>query len=130
MRSILKTLVLVPVVLVAAVVATNTAMAEVTVKVPFTFSVAGKQCPAGIYTVQKDPLHGLVKLQSQDNSRIFNWVLGPGDSDNNSKIILKFDDFGANHQLRSLQYGSLTTATLDRKHSEREDSVMPMGEGR
>jgi hypothetical protein len=52
MGSILRNFVLAPAAMAAAALATNTAMAE-TLKVPFTFTVDGKDFPAGLYSVQR-----------------------------------------------------------------------------
>jgi hypothetical protein len=131
MRTILRNLVLAPVVLAAAAVASTSAMAEVTVKVPFNFTVAGKNCPAGTYSVNRDTLHGLVTLKGVDAARSFNWVLGPGDSSSSSsKVTLQFDELGQNHFLRAVKYGSLTTSRLDKNVKETAYEPAQLGEGR
>ncbi|WP_263359705.1 hypothetical protein [Acidicapsa ligni] len=131
MRSILRNLILAPVVMAAAVVATNTAKAEVTVKVPFNFKVDGKDCPAGIYTVNKDAFRGVVTLQNKDTARAFTWILGPGtDVQSSSKVVLKFDQAGEEHSLRSLQYGQLSTPPLDKQRKEADSVRVQTGHGR
>jgi len=131
MKSILKALVLAPVVLAAAAVTANTAMAEATLKVPFSFSVAGKECPAGLYTVEKGLSNSIVTLKSKDTSRSFNWVIGPGDGSKASSLAtLKFDQDGDSHSLMQVQYGSYQTGKLI-KHSHRTEFVSaPIGQGR
>ncbi|MGC1871791.1 MAG: hypothetical protein WA700_12595 [Acidobacteriaceae bacterium] len=99
----------------AAVLATNSAMAETTLNVPFSFMVAGKACPAGRYSVKEDPTASYVILTNQDSSRHFMWVIGPGSSDYEaSKVVLKFDLAGQSHLLRSVQIGPMTTPVLDK----------------
>jgi hypothetical protein len=127
MRISFKTLVLVPAVLAAAVVATNTASAEETLKVPFNFTVAGKACPAGTYKVDKNAANGVVTLRSVETSKSFSWLLRPGnDAPKDAKVVLKFDEVGLTRTLQSVQFGPLTTSRLDKKelnHSE----FAPMG---
>lgn len=131
MRSTLRTLVLAPVVLAAAALAANTAMAsEVHVNVPFTFSVAGKICPAGAYRVDEDRAHGLVTLQSADSSRSFTWILRPGDPAPNDKhVALRFDQQGHGYALRSVQFRSLITSRLDKAGSHSEHKTVNAIEG-
>jgi hypothetical protein len=130
MRSILGKMILAPVVMAAAALATNTAMAEaVTVKVPFSFTVAGKLCPAGLYTVQRDGVSHIVTLQSKNASRIFGWVVGPGAPDpTDTRIRLRFDEDGDSRALQSVQYGPLITRNLD-KHTHSEHAQVRIIEG-
>ena len=130
MRSIIRKVVLAPVLLAAAVVAVNTAKAEARLDVPFTFSVAGKMCPAGTYTVNRDPLHSIVTLKSKDAKKSFNFTLGPGDDAKPGSVILKFDEIEGSHALRTVQYNSLTTSRLDKRSGHIENISVPMGEGR
>jgi hypothetical protein len=98
----------------AAVLATNSAMADATLRVPFSFTVAGKTCPPGRYTVKGDRTESYVILTNEDSSRVFTWILHPGDPDYTAdKVVLQFDVTGQNHLLRSLQIGSKTTSILD-----------------
>ena len=53
MRSILHNLILVPAVAAAAALATTSASAETTLKIPFGFTVAGHYCPAGRYAIER-----------------------------------------------------------------------------
>jgi len=130
MRFTLRSLFLAPVVMAAAALATNTAMAETkTLKVPFSFTVAGKTCPAGYYSVQKDLTKGLVTLQSQDGKESFMWTLSPGDAEpNDTAVKLKFDEVGDAHFLREVQYGYLAASKLDEsKHSEHATAMRGQG---
>jgi hypothetical protein len=106
----------------AAALATNTAMAETLVKVPFSFTVAGKNCPAGLYSVQWESTHGsLVTLKSKEVPQSFTWVVGPGDpAPGDTAVVLRFDELGENHALRSVQYGSQITSRLDKKINQAE----------
>lgn len=116
MKSIFSKFVLAPAVLGAVALAATSAKAEVTVKVPFNFTAAGKICPAGYYTVRHDDNSGFVSLISKDSPQIFTWVVGPSIAPpDNRKISLKFDESGDNHLLRSVQYGAFITPRLDSK---------------
>jgi len=115
MRSILGKLILAPAILAAAAFAANSAMAESNVKVPFSFTAAGKVWPAGTYTIEKDMLAGTVTLKSAVSSESFTYLLGPGDPNpTDEHITLRFDSAGGTHALRSVQYGPQITAQLDR----------------
>jgi hypothetical protein len=116
MGSMLRNIILAPALVAAAAFAANTASAETRLKVPFSFNVNGKECPAGVYTVERDHLANLVTLKSQDAMQSFHWVLTPGEPEPNaSAVVLKFDEVGETHTLRSVQYGALVTARLDKK---------------
>jgi hypothetical protein len=105
----------------AAALATNSASAEATLKVPFNFTAAGKICPAGEYAVDRDLNTNLVTLRSKDASRHFRWILGPSSGDlSNSAVVLRFDEQGTGHSLRSIQYGATITSTVDKKDKHRE----------
>ena len=126
MRSILGKLFLAPVVLAAAAFTATTAKADATVKVPFNFTVAGKNCPAGYYTVKHDFVHNMVTLQSKEAPRTFSWFLNPADDiRTESKVTLRFNELGEGHSLQSVQYGSRITSRLDKKdrHSEHMQAV-------
>ena len=115
MRSILRNFVLAPAVMAAAALATNTAMAE-TVKVPFNFTVAGKNLPAGYYWVRREVSQNIVTLRSYETPQSFTWVLTPGDpAPTDTAVVLRFDVLGEAHALRSVQYGPLITLRLDKK---------------
>lgn len=114
----------------AALIATSTAAmvakpayADARVQVPFSFTVDGKQCPAGQYTVHGDASSNTVTLVGRDSSRIFSWIVTPANGDLKGKaVILRFDQTGSAHRLRSIQYGTQSTMRLDEKvrHSEEE----------
>jgi hypothetical protein len=131
MRTILRNLVLVPALVAAAAFATKTAQAEVTVKVPFSFTAAGKTCPAGFYSVYKDAARSMVTLRSKDATNSFTWVLIPENNDTgNSQVVLKFEADGPTHTLESVQFGHQTTFRLDRNSKTNESVPMQIGHGR
>jgi hypothetical protein len=130
MRSILNKLVLVPAVAAVAALASNAAMAETLLKVPFNFTVAGKVCPAGTYSVERDRIGTLVTLKSMDAPRTFSWAVGPGDpAPSDARVVLSFDEQGQMHALRSVQYGARITARLDHKTHQPERAPMMVTEG-
>lgn len=107
---------------IAAVVA-KPAHADAVVRVPFSFTVDGKQCPAGRYLVRGDASSNTVTLVGRNSSRIFSWIVTPSAGDPAGKaIVLRFDQSGSAHSLRSIQYGAQSTMRLDEKvrHSEEE----------
>jgi hypothetical protein len=115
MRSKVHTVLASAALMAAAVLATNSAMAETTLNVPFSFMVAGKTCPPGHYTVKENAIGSYVTLTNEDSSRVFTWILGPGSPDYDSaKVVLMFDVAGQSHLLRSVQIGSMTTPKLDK----------------
>jgi len=131
MKNTLKTLVLAPAVLAAAVLASNVASAEALVKVPFNFTVAGKVCPAGLYSVDRDNIGTMVTLRSKDAPRSFSWVVTPGDpAPTDSRVVLRFDAQGQTHALRNVQYGSVITSRLDKKtvDTERVPALIVQGQ--
>ena len=114
MRSILQKFFLASAVAATAALATGSALAETTVSVPFSFTVNGKTCPPGIYSVGSNGTSDIVTLRSRDSSRSFAWILTSGDpSPYDGRIILRFDQDGGNYTLQSLQYRSLITSRLD-----------------
>jgi hypothetical protein len=120
MRSIFGKLVLAPAILAAAALASNTAMAENNVKVPFSFTAAGKVWPAGDYSIQRDSAGSSVTLKSKVSSQAFTFLVGPGEpSPTEKKITLNFDALNGTHALRTVQYGPEISGQLDRqpKHS-------------
>jgi hypothetical protein len=122
--------VLAPAVLAAAALAANSAMAaETTIKVPFNFTAAGKVCPAGVYTVNRDADY--ITLTRKGYTESFTWVVGPGSPAlTDTKVALKFDEIGKTHVLQSIQYGPVITARLDKKvlqDAERESARLSGG---
>lgn len=115
MRSTLHTVLASAAFMVTAALATNPAMADTTLKVPFSFTVAGKTCPPGRYSVKENSTDSLVTLTNEDSSRVFSWTLGPGNPDpTDNNVVLKFDVAGQTHLLRSVQIGAMTTSRLDK----------------
>lgn len=98
-----------------AAIATTGAMAETTLKVPFSFTAAGKTCPAGTYIVERSTVGTIVTLKSMDAPRTFSWMVTPGDPQpTDRRVILNFDQVGQDHVLHSVQYGPMVTSTLDK----------------
>jgi hypothetical protein len=119
------------IVITAGSLATHTAMAETTLKVPFSFTVAGQSMPAGNYSVTKDTLHNVVTLKSMDVSKTFSAVLVPGDpAPGDSHVALKFDQSGNGHTLKSIQYGAETTSSLEQRIRERGYDPSRLSQGR
>jgi len=112
MQITLRSLVLAPVVLVAVAFTANSAMAA-SVNVPFNFSVNGKMCPAGQYTVQADRWGDSVRLSS--TSRNFTMLIHPGNpAPTDTRVVLEFDQVGTRHLLRTIQYRDQITSRIDK----------------
>jgi hypothetical protein len=122
MRSKLSTFVLASAALAAVALSTIPAMASTskTLTVPFSFTVNGKNLPAGEYYVVRDDTQHFVGLQSQHSSQSFLWIANPS-ATRTDRVILKFDSQGNTHVLQSIQYGPLVTSRLDRKSRKTED---------
>lgn len=132
MRSILHSLVLAPALFAAAALAPNSAMAEAVVNVPFNFVVDGKVCPAGQYSVRRDPIQNQVFLRSQTAPIGFQWFLTPGDDNRQAtNVTLHFNQDDQNFTLQTVEYGRMTTHSLVRKpkHSSREMERIVQGQG-
>jgi len=130
MRSILGKLFLAPVLMAAATFAATTAKADATVKVPFNFTVAGQNCPAGYYTIKRDITRNLVTLQSKEAPRNFSWLLFPGDATPTAtNVTLRFNELGQSHSLQSVQFGALTTTRLDKKNGRTEHAHTQIAQG-
>ncbi|HUB30443.1 MAG TPA: hypothetical protein VL967_12120 [Terracidiphilus sp.] len=105
----------------AATFAAKPAHADVAVKVPFSFTVDGKQCPAGTYMVKRNAASYTVTLAGRDPAKVFTWVIVPTNSDGDrNKVVLQFDGQGSEHTLRAIRYGIDTTSRLD-LHPQRTD---------
>lgn len=114
MRSKLHTVLALAVLMATAALATSSAKAETILQIPFSFTVAGKICPAGRYTVKENAIGSYVTLTNEDSSRVFTWTLGPGNQDpTDNNVVLKFDVAGQTHLLRSVQIGPMITSVLD-----------------
>ena len=83
---------------------TTNALAETQVNVPFSFTVNGKVCPAGLYTLDRNLASNVVTLRNDDWKSSFTWIAGAGDpAPTDSRVILRFDEDGLNHTLQSVQ---------------------------
>jgi hypothetical protein len=119
------------IVITAGSLSTHAAIAETTLKVPFSFTVAGQSMPAGTYSVSKDSLHNVVTLKSMDESKTFSAVLVPGDpAPGDSHVALKFDQSGNGHTLKSIQYGPEITSSLEKGKRERGYDPTRLSQGR
>jgi hypothetical protein len=132
MRFLLHRFVLAPAVMVAAALATNVAKAETTVKIPFSFIVAGKTFPAGLYSISRDEKdHAYVTLAAKGSGQSYSCLLEPGAPDPaERKVALNFDLVGQTHLLQSIQYGPMITAKLDKKSLANERQNLQNSEGR
>ena len=121
-----------PVVIMAALLAANPAVAETTtVKVPFSFKAAGKTFPAGDYLIRHDDRGNFVTLAPRGLSQSFTSIIGPGTpSPWEYKIALKFDLVGQTHLLQSIQYGTMITGKLDKEALKSERSSEEYSSGR
>ena len=95
-------------------------MAESHVDVPFAFKADGKSFPAGTYSLNS--AGDFVKLGGASQSAT--WIIHPGDpAPNDKRVILKFDQSGSEHVLRSIQYGNKTTSRLDKQMKDADVTV-------
>jgi hypothetical protein len=122
MTSKLRNLILAPAAVLAFALASHTAMADATAKVPFSFTVDGHVCPAGDYVVRRDMRTNTVTLQGRNNKVGFMWSLKAGDAAPAAKnVVLRFTEDGENHALRFVQYGPQSTYQLDKKNSNQKE---------
>lgn len=123
MQSNFRKVIMASAIVATAALAANSAMASTTVYVPFSFAVAGKILPAGSYQVERDSTGSFVTLESQELSKTFTWIIGPGQPDpTDRKIALRFESGDRIHVLESIQYGSKVTPKLDKAKSNEHDS--------
>lgn len=121
MRSILHKIFLASAVAATAALTTSSALADMKVNVPFSFTVNGKVCPAGYYSVGRDTVTGVVTLRNEDWKRNFAWLVSPGEpAPTDNRIILRFDKEGGNYTLQSVQYRALITERLDGRKTNNE----------
>jgi hypothetical protein len=86
------------------------------VDVPFSFTAKGQSFPAGSYNVALDANHNFITMDSaSDTSKHITWNVGPADKID-APALVKFDQVGPNHALRSVQVGSRITPNLDTQH--------------
>jgi hypothetical protein len=132
MQSILRRIAIVPAVIMAAGLAANPAVAEATtIKVPFSFKVAGETFPAGDYSIRHDERCNFVTLAPKVSSQSFSSIVGAGTSSPwEYKIALKFDLVGQTHLLQSIQYGTMITRKLDKRELESERDIAEHSSGR
>jgi hypothetical protein len=116
MQSILHRAALASAVIMIAVFASSRALAETqTVKVPFSFTVAGETFPAGDYSISHADFADFVTLAPIGSSRSFSTVVGPGSpGPEERKIALNFGEVGQTHVLQSIQYGAKITRKLNK----------------
>jgi hypothetical protein len=124
MRNTLKTLVLSS----AAFCATAAFAANhARVDVPFSFTAKGQSYPAGSYDVAMDAGHNLVTLSSEavPSKRIM-WSVGPAEQAQ-APAVIKFDESGTDHALKTVQIGSYTTPNLDTKSTKGVAATISIG---
>jgi hypothetical protein len=130
MRTILSRFILSSAVIALAALATDSAKAETTLNVPFSFTYAGKTCPAGNYSVRRDSTGNFVILRNEDSSLTYAWILASGAPEpNKDKVAMRFDSFGETHALRSIQFGSMITPQLDKTSVAAERAAERRAEG-
>ena len=119
MKLSVRNLVIASAMMAAVAVTTTSAMAATTVKVPFNFTVEGKICPAGTYTVDKDVNARIITLQGKNAPQAFKWILSPSESvAPDSKVTMSFEQVGTTHALKSVKYGSMATPKIGSKTHE------------
>src|ERR1700734_3567820 len=117
MRITVHSKILAAAVLALAALATQSAMAQARLNVPFKFIAAGKSFPAGTYTVMGDRAIGAVVLHG-DNGTLTKLANPSGNAKDNQMVSLKFDHVGRTYYLRTMQMGQLVTARLDLRIKE------------
>jgi hypothetical protein len=122
MQTTFRSLVLALAVAAVAAFTPNSAKAETSVQVPFSFTAAGRSLPAGRYIVAHDSLSDTVTLRSKDANGSLTWIMGPSEMDpTGNHVVLQFDAVGPMHVLRQIHYGSSATARLDKVSHRFED---------
>jgi hypothetical protein len=117
---------LVPAIAAAAALASHPAQAE-TVKVPFAFSAAGHEFPAGSYTVDANINTNVVTLHLRESNKSFVWVLGPGDpAPGDQRVMLRFTTAAGTKVLESIQYGSKITSRLSQYDPHFREASRPV----
>ena len=117
---------------VAATFMSVAAKAETTLNVPFSFNVGHNLVPAGTYSVERSgaPWGGFVTLKNIQTSSTFTWALAPGDpSPTDTRVVLRFDEIGQTHLLRSVQYHSMITSRLDESTRSNQQNDLHSREG-
>jgi hypothetical protein len=129
MRSILRLIVLAPVLCTTAAFAAE----KVSVNVPFSFESHGKSFPAGRYDVRlDDSLHVLTLNNREQPGKGLAWGASQTVAGANAPALtLKFDVVDNTHELRTIRLENYETAVLNahKKHSlEREVSYAKVGQ--
>lgn len=112
MRSMLRTFVLTS----AALCATAAFAADrAVVNVPFNFETHGISFPAGHYSASLSMNKSVLTLTNMENPKeSILWTVSPADETAIQKpLLMKFDESGSTHQLRTIQLGSRITPRLD-----------------
>ncbi len=123
MKPIFFRFVFAPAALAGAFVA-HAAVAETMLDIPFSFNVAGHLCPSGTYAVEASRVGSFVTLRSRDKAESFTWSVNPGDpAPADRRVILSFDQQGAAHTLRAIQFGHVVTASLEGRHRAAEKTT-------
>jgi hypothetical protein len=126
MQNILGKLVLMSTVI-ATTFATNAAMAEKRFEVPFNFTVAGQNWPAGTYVIERNQLTDNVLLQSKDHTKSFGLTLGPGNpSPDDTRAVLTFAEDNQNHELKTVQLASKTGSVRHKNSKQIEQQPVRM----
>jgi hypothetical protein len=119
MRITLRSLFMTLAVLATVAFTAQTASAA-SVRVPFNFEINGKTLPAGTYSVTRDLNGSFVTLESEDCKYAYTWYALRGEPMQPGRdITLRFDEYGSEYALQSVQFNSLITPKLDKHFSER-----------
>ena len=117
---------------IAAAFTSVDANAQTAFNVPFSFNVGHSLLPAGIYSVERSgaPWGKFVTLRSVQTSSTFTWTISPGQPlPTDTRVVLKFDEMGQAHLLRSVQYHSMITSRLDGHTRSNQQGVLLSHEG-
>jgi hypothetical protein len=84
------------------------------VDVPFNFTAKGHSYPAGMYDVALDDNGSFITLASRvDLAKQIRWNVGPAEPAYMPAVVT-FDQTGAEHALKTIQFGSRITPNLDK----------------
>ena len=112
MRSMLRSIIFTS----AALCATAAFAADkAVVNIPFNFETHGVSYPAGHYSAALDLNKNFMTLRNiAEPKESFTWLVSPADATAiSSPLLIKFDDYGSTHELRTVQLGSRITPRLD-----------------
>ena len=121
-----RTLVLASAAMAVVAITSIPAMAanRVMLTVPFSFTVQGTTLPAGDYSVTRDDLRSLVRLESKDASRGYMWFVHSADT-RADRVALRFEVDGQTHALQSIQCGHSETSRLTKK-AKKGENIAPL----